>query len=198
MKVFELRQLTKKPEVPDSVCRICEQIKSAKRRINKSTAHNVPALHTALFSSSPTPFGHRPIGDSGASDTFIRHDQQQYLSKATPVGGLSVGLPNGTTISSIATGILDFDVRLPPIPAHIFRDDQLDRSLISLSDYTNLGCTVLLDSVSLSIRYRGEAHDNSGVLSSHRMTAVPRVAVDRQRGVIPLMQTNNSQEWTQL
>eukprot|EP01034_Spumella_vulgaris_P031394 gene31394-38776_t len=51
---------------------------------------------------------------------------------------------------------MDLDVRLPPIPAHIFPDDKLDRSLVSLSDFTNRGCSVILTDTSLYITHNGE------------------------------------------
>jgi hypothetical protein len=137
LKLVELMELTKRSEVNDTVCRIWERIKAAKKRIQSDSKRHLP-LKTAAFVSSPIPFGHSPIGDSGATDTLIRQSDQHCLSNVKPGGSISVSLPNGSTISSIATGVLDFDVRLPPIPARIFRDDQLDRSLVSLSDYANV------------------------------------------------------------
>src|SRR5690606_11856080 len=66
-----------------------------------------------------------------------------------------VGLPNGSTISSVGTGTLGIK-GLPNIPAHIFHDENLDRSLVSLSDYTNRGCTTQLTATDLTVHPNGE------------------------------------------
>ena len=49
-----------------------------------------------------------------------------------------VGLPNFQTIQSQAAGTLQCGQQ--PIPAHIFNDDHLQRSLVSVADYTNHDC----------------------------------------------------------
>ena len=53
--------------------------------------------------------------------------------------------PNGAAIESIATGVLSLaQPKISQIPAHIFKNDTLDRSLIFISDYRNNGCTAML------------------------------------------------------
>ena len=93
--------------------------------------------------------------DSGASDTLIRVSDKNILANIFESGPIFVGLPNGSSIASIASGIFS-TANLPTIPAHIFSDSHLERSLISLSDYTNRGCTVQLDSSSVSMTYNGK------------------------------------------
>ncbi len=44
---------------------------SLTERIKIDSKNHLP-VKTAAFVSSPTPFGHSPIGDSGATDTLIR------------------------------------------------------------------------------------------------------------------------------
>lgn len=97
---------------------------------------------------------HQPIADSGATDTLYRRSDAQHLHDITPGGGIYVGLPNGDYITSVATGSL----RAGPqnqltIPVHVFRDHDLDRTLVSLADYCNRGCTVTLTNTDLTITH---------------------------------------------
>jgi hypothetical protein len=62
-----------------------------------------------------------------------------------------VGLPNGSTIVSTSTGNLQPSSKCPAFQAHIFPDKDLDRSLVSLSEFCNAGCTATLTSDSITI-----------------------------------------------
>jgi hypothetical protein len=75
-------------------------------------------------------------------------------------GGLSVGLPNGSRIKSIATGTLSAGPTDTPIiiPAHIFSDSDLDRTLIALADYTIAGCTITLTDTDSSVARQNTNH----------------------------------------
>ena len=66
-----------------------------------------------------------------------------------------MGLSNGNIISSTATGTL----QTPhfAIPAHIFPDKSLDRSLNATVDYCNQGCTVIYTGTSVTV-----IHDATG------------------------------------
>ena len=104
--------------------------------------------------------GKRPIQDCGATNIFFRQSDSHYLSNVKPGGGLTVGLPNGAAIRSVATGILE----TPPIStkAHIFSDTDLDRSLVSTAEFCNQGCTATLTATSLTI-----VHDATGTIVAH-------------------------------
>ena len=79
---------------------------------------------------------------------------------------MHVRLPNGARITSIATG----NLATPPLlsPVHIFPDDQLDKSLHSVADWTNQGCTVTFTATGMSV-----LHDASGrvILQSSKQPA---------------------------
>jgi len=70
-----------------------------------------------------------------------------------------VGLPNGNTIASTATGVLPTPFVSPV--AHIFPDNLLNRSLVSCAEYCNNGCTVILTATSSTC-----IHDESGTIIS--------------------------------
>ena len=96
-----------------------------------------------------------PIEDCGATNTFYRHSDSHRLLDIKPGGGLSVGLPNGASIRSVATGQLVTG----PIQTlvHIFPDNQLERSLHSTADWCNQGCTATFTATSLTV-----VHDATG------------------------------------
>ena len=73
----------------------------------------------------------------------------------TPNGGFKIELLNKAIITSISTGSYIAGSNVPPIKAHIFNDQHLQRSLISMSDITNLGYTVELSVQNLKIKLNG-------------------------------------------
>ena len=72
---------------------------------------------------------------------------------------MTVGLPNGTSIKSAATGTLSNNNFVIPVP--IFSNNALNRSLISTADYCNNGCTAVFTATSATI-----THDASGEIIS--------------------------------
>jgi len=72
------------------------------------------------------------------------------LSNCSSKGGITVNLPNNSQITSIGTGLLH-NLTKDPIQAQIFGDNDLHASLISVSDLTKQGCTVMFKSNSLDI-----------------------------------------------
>lgn len=103
-----------------------------------------------------------PIADCGATDTLFRQSDQHLLQQVTPGGGLLVGLPNGAHITSTATGQLPSpNVSVTPIIAHIYSDQDLDRSLVSLADFCNRGCVATLTDTDITI-----THNNTVILHS--------------------------------
>ena len=87
--------------------------------------------------------------DSGCTDTLFRASDSHILHNIQQGGGLPVRLPNGARITSIATG----ELSTPPLltPVHIFKDEHLDKSLHSVADWTNQGCTVTFTATGLTV-----------------------------------------------
>ncbi len=90
------------------------------------------------------------LADSGATDTIFRQADSHLLTDIQQ-GSIAVQLPNGATISSIGEGVFRALPDAPDIPAHIFRDEDLNRSLVSLVDYCDKGCSVQLTSTDITI-----------------------------------------------
>jgi hypothetical protein len=69
--------------------------------------------------------------------------------------GITVGLPNGAEITSRTSGIIPITTGEDelPITAHVFDDDQLDRTIISLADFCNRGCTATFTATSALITH---------------------------------------------
>lgn len=104
-----------------------------------------PTIVSSSLSSSS------PIVDTAATDTLIRaSDSHRLLSDiSTSNAPLRVGLPNQSSILSTASGRVapimessSFQSSLD-IPGHVFSDQQLSRSLFSVADYCNRGCTAV-------------------------------------------------------
>jgi hypothetical protein len=97
-----------------------------------------------------------PICDSGASHTLVRQsDAELYLTDVHPGGHLNVLLPNGSAIQSIATGRMRMADGVPPITAHVCPDYALQRTLVSVADLANAGCSVIFTQGGLDIQYAG-------------------------------------------
>jgi hypothetical protein len=97
----------------------------------------------------------KPIADCGATHTFIAShdtDKLQHVQKNN-TDPITVSLPNGAHIKSLTTGYLPTAPHLPPIPGYVFPADALNRSLLSMADYTNMGCTVTLTKTKISITH---------------------------------------------
>jgi hypothetical protein len=94
------------------------------------------------------------LADSGASDTFVRNSDTHVLVDQSTNGGAQVRLPNGAIITSTGTGTLRSDHGIP-IPAHVFPDSVLQQSLVSLADFTNRGCEVVMTAHGITITKNG-------------------------------------------
>ena len=92
-----------------------------------------------------------PIVDCCATDTLFREADQRLLTSIVPNSNMKVQLPNGELIASIAAGLLHTNNNLAPIPSYIFDDATLNRSLVSLADFCNRGCTATLTATDVTI-----------------------------------------------
>jgi hypothetical protein len=108
---------------------------------------------TQIHNSGPKP----GIADTGCSHTVYRQSDASNLKNQTVGPGIRVLLPNGSHISATGTGILE----TPPVSTkvHIFDDNDLHRSLTSISDYCNQGCTATFTKTSFSV-----VHDATGII----------------------------------
>ena len=97
-----------------------------------------------------------PIADSAATDTVIRESDTHLLSGSVHnTIPFTIGFPNGTTATSTNVASLAIAQNIQSIPAHIFKDTDIDESLILLADYCNRGCDVQLTSTDIHITHEG-------------------------------------------
>jgi len=94
-----------------------------------------------------------PIADTGATDTFIRQSDATTHTNDTTI---QVKLPNGNSIQSQGNGKINTPAPLSPISTHIFNDKDLGRSLISIADYCNQGCTAVFTDKKLTIKHNNK------------------------------------------
>ena len=102
------------------------------------------------------------IGDSGASDTVLRSSDAHIAELSASSLPFTVALPDGELIHSLASGTLACAPDLK-IAAHIFSDQDLKESLLSLSAVCNQDCVVELTQTSLAASRNGQL-----LLSGHK------------------------------
>jgi hypothetical protein len=98
----------------------------------------------------------KAILDTGATDTLVSQTDQSKLNQVYGKGIIHVNLPNGNKISSVMAGKLILHPKLPPIKAHVFDKNDLDRSLISVADLCNEGCEVSFTATKATVIYEGQ------------------------------------------
>ena len=76
---------------------------------------------------------------------------QLTLSPSEPP--IQVKLPNGSLITSLYTGTFSLPALPTPLSAHVFPDNVLDTSLISISELCNLGCVATFVRTGCTITY---------------------------------------------
>ena len=108
--------------------------------------------HTLISSTAQS---QRVCLDTGCTDTLLRASDATALPRTTTSRPLHVGLPNGTTITSIGSGQLTLPNLHQPISAHIFPDKSLSTSLLSISDLCSAGCEAHFTATSATITKDG-------------------------------------------
>lgn len=150
--------------------------------MDNSLEYNNGCCNNFKLNNSQTPLSYSnllstakvPIADSGATHTLIRQSDATNLTHVEHIlHPLTVTLPNGTTISSTARGQIPTNNVINPIDAHIFPDSQLDQSLISLSDYTNRGCEVVLTAHGITITKDGQLLAHNHKQPTDRLWHIP-------------------------
>lgn len=86
---------------------------------------------------------------------------------------LRVDLPNGDTLQSDQSGILQLSAGLPPILAHLFDDDDINRSLIAVADLCNAGCSVTFSDSACSVSKDGIELYNTPKGPNARLWTIP-------------------------
>ena len=127
--------------------RSTEAIKLNQSNFN-SSALSVIAPITHIRTEKPS-----IIADSGANVTCYTARDSDKLSDIQNNTDHTVFMPNSGTITSSGVGIIPVppESDLRPIKALIFPDSQLQRSLISLADYCNQGCTATLTATNITV-----------------------------------------------
>lgn len=102
--------------------------------------------------------GSKIYADCAATDVLIRESDSHCVTKKQ-LKNLSIGLPNGNTITSTTAGLLSFPGAvgntLTPtqhnIPAHILADKDLSTSLLAIAPLCDNGLTVVLTNTSIQV-----------------------------------------------
>ena len=118
---------------------------------------NLTSVDSYKTAAVPPTYSHSGIiADSGATDTLFRVADLHHLHNVTQGGGLHVALPNGQIITSVATGELHLSDRIAPIEAHVFGNDDLNRTLIAVADICATGCNTTLTQNDITVSHNGE------------------------------------------
>ena len=127
--------------------------------------HNGPAAYLV----APPPHTHDPttpppLADCGCTDTLVREADIYLARDVQPTStGILVTYPNGATARAIATGylVVPSSARVI-IPVHIMRNADLHRSLISVGQLCNQGCTAVLTDSHITIT---DSHTGAVILA---------------------------------
>ena len=91
--------------------------------------------------------------DTGSTHCLLRASDAPHFKSILAEHGLTVTLPNGHSITSIGIHALNFPPLPVAVPAHVFADDHLHTSLLSISELCNAGCTATFTDTDVSITY---------------------------------------------
>ena len=94
-----------------------------------------------------------PLLDSGATKTLFRQSDINILKNVQNTSRFHMELPSKEVIVSESAGLFQLSPNLPPILAHIFPDNVLQRSLVSVSVLVNLGYTATFTKFGCTIRF---------------------------------------------
>ena len=115
-------------------------------------------LNNVLIANASTPIlpdGDDPIADSGASHSFFSAHDSHLLQNRRQDSTMIVTFPNGSSATSIESGTYQPALGIIPIPATVFNDQDINRSLIGLSDLCHDGQEVRLTETSMEIIKQG-------------------------------------------
>ena len=92
--------------------------------------------------------------DTGSTHCLLRASDAPNFKSILAEHGLTVTLPNGHSITSIGIHALNFPHLPVAVPAHVFADDQLHTSLLSISELCYAGCTATFTDTDVSITHQ--------------------------------------------
>ena len=95
--------------------------------------------------------------DTGSTHTLLRTSDAPYVDLGEPT--FHVLLPNGNTIESVGTCMLHIPNLPRAIFAHVFSDNLLNTSLLSIAQLCELGCIATFTSTTVTV-----TNDNLTVL----------------------------------
>ena len=134
---------------------------------------SLSACNKTAFATNISSFSGTACLGTGSTHTLLRLSDAINLSPAFPTPDISVRLPNGTLIASISTNLL----HLPNLPqskiAYVFADNDLDASLISISNLCNLGCTATFTDTHCHIPYEDNNVLSTAKLASANLWHIP-------------------------
>lgn len=107
------------------------------------------AAQCNLTQPSPTSVPFSFCAYTGSTHTLIRASEAPYINHAADP--LNVLLPNGHTMHSIGTCLLQLPNLQYSLLAHIFPDTTLNSSLLSIPQLCKMGCTAMFTSTEVTI-----------------------------------------------
>jgi hypothetical protein len=132
--------------------------------VQNSIIRRPSSNHTALIISPPTT-NNLACADTGSSHILLRESDAHTLSNIRSNDSIRVSLPNGEIITSSKSGDLSLPHLDATLTAHIFPNDKLGTSLISISELCNQGC------VATFTTDNGNTKDGNTVLQSSKLSA---------------------------
>ena len=143
-------------EMADSMSRLCLnrieepiQLMAAIELLADVSGDQLEALHMCHNST----VGHGGVDRTiqylqrRSTNILLRESDAAFLTIAQKHFPLMVTLPNGSSITSLLSGTFKLPNLPFAIPAHVFADNILDTSLISVSELCNLGCVATVQDV---------------------------------------------------
>ena len=118
-----------------------------------SFVSNTIEVPKAIFPCAPS---HKKFAccDTGSSNVLVRQSDASRTILTPHLDQITVSLPNGNTIRSTSSGHLHFHNLPHSIPAYIFPDDILHTSLLSVSEFCNVGCDATFTATSFYLTYK--------------------------------------------
>ena len=110
------------------------------------------------------------LADSGATDIMLRQSDSSVLSDVVPHQSMRVGLPNGETMQSVAIGTLHTPAA--DVQAFVFKNSDLNHSLLGLSALTNVGCKVELTSTDINVTHDGSTIYRGSKLPTDKLWSI--------------------------
>ena len=94
----------------------------------------------------------RTIADTGCTDLLIRFDDMPCDNRIDSTQPFKVKLPNGNFIESIGHTIIKIPHSTVTLKAHVFDNNTLGTSLLSISELASQGCTTVFDNTSVTVK----------------------------------------------